>query len=115
MTLTLVPLRIPSGWTTFYNVFNEVYPEDFTTNDYIHCWEFKEDILQFRHLSHHRILDLGWYPEFDCTGEYTLVLVDSTNEELDWGNPIYCLRTRDYSKLIEIIEDLLLKVSEGRL
>jgi len=61
-----------------YNQFTEVRPDSFFDEEFEYKWEFKQDILQFRHSDNERILDLGWFPEFKPTGKYKIVL--------DWAN-----------------------------
>ncbi len=46
MTIQLVPLRIPLGWTVEWNVLTQVSPEHFINEDHEHRWEYNEDLFQ---------------------------------------------------------------------
>lgn len=76
MTLPLVHLEIPNGWTINHNIFTEACPEKFLSEDYEYRWEFNENILQIVNISRKKILDLGWYPEFCPSGEYCIMLIE---------------------------------------
>lgn len=120
MEYKLVSLRIPRGWTVNFNEFYEVSPEDFINNDYENRWEFKQGIYQAVQPDRRRILDLGWYPEFSCDGEYSLMLVEQFDEGQDvevdpWMNPILRIDSRDIKVIIEQIEIVMKEVSEGKL
>jgi hypothetical protein len=50
-------------------------------------WELNEDILQAVYSDNegnHYTLDLGWYPEFDINGHFTICLI----KNYDWENPL---------------------------
>jgi hypothetical protein len=110
MNLKLVPLRIPSGWYVTLNDFTESYPERFIDDDYEHRWEFKEDILQLRSKSRKKLIDLGWYPEFQVGGQYKLLLVDTSeenDEESFYWNVIFEFESRSIEEIKTKIEELL--------
>ncbi|WP_248925047.1 hypothetical protein [Paenibacillus hamazuiensis] len=119
MTLPLVPLNIPNGWIINKNIFTEVCPERFHNDDYEDRWEFNEDILQIVNTSQRRIIDLGWYPEFNLDGQYCLKVVEWTNnweEQTEyWIQPIMKYYSRDIKEIKNKIEDLIMKITEGRL
>jgi hypothetical protein len=116
MTLRLVPLRIPSGWSIIKNSFTEANPDSFHDEEYEHVWEFQEDILQLRNKNLKRIVDLGWYPSHKAEGQYCLVLVD-TSEDNDEGtfywNVIEKYRSRNINEIRTKIEELLNNVNQG--
>ncbi|GAA3413629.1 hypothetical protein ACFFNY_06875 [Paenibacillus hodogayensis] len=115
MSLKHVPLRVPSGWRVRFNEFTEADSDSFVDEYHEQLWEFKEDLLQFEY-DDKRILDLGWYPEFNPKGRYKLVLIDSANNgERDRENPIYVFESRNVKEIIEKVEFLLTEVSNGRL
>lgn len=119
MILPLVPLRIPIGWTMEWNVFNEVSPDDFRDAEHEHRTEYCEDLLHIVNYKNNKILDLGWYPEGQPKGQYTLVLINQYDDEEQqisaWDNPIVRFKTRDIDKLKLKIEEVLLKVTRGEL
>ncbi|HEY2491731.1 MAG TPA: hypothetical protein VGI33_02210 [Paenibacillus sp.] len=116
MTPPLVPLRIPSGWTVNYNEFREVKADEFINDDNENRWEFSEAIFQFNHINN-RILDLGWYPEHSCKGNYRLKLIESSEmPEIQieaWNKPILNFETRCTEILMKKIEEILIEVSNG--
>src|SRR5262245_48260938 len=71
----LQQLRITMGWSVNYNNgFYEVDPSFENVND---NFIFKQDMLQLKHEKRNRLLDLGWYPEFEYeNGNYGLVLYE---------------------------------------
>ena len=118
MTLPLVPLKIPNEWEVEHNIFTEVCPERFNNDDYEYRWEFNEDILQIRNTYKRRILDLGWYPEFNPLGQYCFVLVEIEDNEMQlvcWDQPIIKYYPRNIEDIKNKIEELLEKVTEGQL
>lgn len=118
MTNHLVPLRIPTGWTIAWNVFTEVNPEEFLIEDYEHRWEFNEDLFQFENQKYKKILDLGWYPEFDPRGRYRLVLLGQHEEEQesywDWTKPLVNFETRSITEIIIKTEEILKQISDDK-
>lgn len=48
-------------------------------------WSFKEDILQIEFVDDKYLIDIGWYPEFDPNGAFTIKVVN----DFDWSNPIF--------------------------
>ncbi|AIQ42188.1 hypothetical protein MKZ24_17980 [Paenibacillus sp. FSL R7-0297] len=119
MNLQLVPLRIPIGWTIKWNVFTEVSPEDFTDEEHEHRWEYNEDLFQFVNYNRKKILDLGWYPEFQPNGQYRLLLIHKSDDEeqqfADWANPLEVFNSRNIDEVKLKIEEILLKVTRGEM
>lgn len=106
-----------------WNNFTQAEPEHFVNADYIHVWEFQEDIIYFRNEKKKRILDLGWYPAHQPEGQYTVMLIrikeieNHTEDELneDWENPFLTYKTRNINELEKRINWILKEVSEDRL
>ncbi|MEM6471867.1 MAG: hypothetical protein AAF802_20070 [Planctomycetota bacterium] len=74
MNPPLQTLIVTPGWSVGYHQFLAVDPPSHSTEDVIPWW-FKEDLFQARHDRFDRLIDLGWYPEFDFSdGEFGLVL-----------------------------------------
>lgn len=118
MTIQLVPLRFPIGWTIEWNVFTDVSPDEFINEEHEHRWEYNEDMFQLVNYRQKKILDLGWYPEFQPNGQYRLVLIQQYDDNEDdqtnsWDNPIIKFETRSISDVIVKIEELLDQVSKG--
>ena len=107
--LLLQPLRIPSGWTVNYNEFKEIEPEFETFDD--RSGEFKEDILQLVHPRAGVIVDLGWYPQHQRRGRFTLLAVRINDDDQagEWDRPLERMRTRSKQKVVRTIESWLVK------
>src|SRR4051812_8605614 len=96
------PLRIPGGWLVDYNELREVDPAALLTGD--DGWRYlDEDLLQIVEAREDYRLDVGWYPELDETGAFTLVMIRGG----DWDNPVFTFSTRSLPALVEQIEDRL--------
>lgn len=87
--MSLMPLRIPMGYAICFNKFSDVEPIPCKSEDgFIDNWEyFTEDILQIARMqlvdgvwglpsSGKLIIDLGWYPDSQISGQYRLVQVN---------------------------------------
>ena len=93
----LQPLRIPTGWSVKYNSFTEYDPDDAAE----HFDELCEDLLQLENGD--LLIDLGWYPEGDITGQYRLYLLDGT-KALPFEMPLEIFNSRSKQEIIEKIE-----------
>lgn len=94
----LQPLRIPFGWTVQYNNFSEY---DLEKDGEKYRFELVEDLLQLK--NHNLLIDLGWYPSMDVTGEYVLYLVD-TKKDRPFECPIEVFHTRVKAEIIAKLE-----------
>lgn len=110
MKLELQELKIPAGWFISYNQFYNIYPTEETVDSVDSV--FMEDILQFTNDSRHRLLDLGWYPEFDFIGgAYKMVVYEG-----DFcGKLLYELKSKSKKEIVSEINRLLLDITEGHL
>ncbi|WP_094265748.1 hypothetical protein [Paludifilum halophilum] len=91
-------LIIYPGWTVTYNKFIELNPLQLSPDD--ENWLlFTQDLLQL-HCGEDLLLDLGWYPEADPSGQYRLELIKNTN----WEKPLLSFSSRDKSEITELIE-----------
>ncbi len=97
-TFELQPLRIHSDWTIKYNTFSEYDPE---SDNPEYAAELCEDLLQLENKN--LLIDLGWYPEFDISGSYTLRLVDITNEN-PFDFPLEQFKSKSKNEIICRIE-----------
>lgn len=99
----LQALRIPMKWTVNYNaLYERSCPNDFTDKNYRFMYDFTEDILQLALKD--VIIDVGWYPEFDENGKYTILMIYKN----DWNKPVFKFDTKNKDELVQKIEHLLL-------
>lgn len=119
MKLPLVQLNIPDEWIINRNIFTEASPEKFQDEDYEYRLEFNEDILQIINTHRRRIIDLGWYPEFNVNGQYRLMVIEWTNDCEQqpefWDHPLIKYCSRDIEDIKKKIEGLAKKVTEGQI
>lgn len=112
--MTLMQLRIPTGYAVTYNKFYDVDPISQADSDFIENWEcFTEDLLQIVKIGikngawyvpdrEKRLLfDLGWYPDSSIDGQYTLEVVDG-----EW-NVFKSISTKDRKVIKEKLEEWL--------
>lgn len=92
-------LHIHSGWIVKYNYFSEYDPK---TDGSRHIEELCEDLLQLE--NNNLLIDLGWYPEFDINGSYTLLLIDTLNDNA-FDFPLMQFKTKDKNEILSKIEN----------
>jgi hypothetical protein len=103
----LVPLKIPTGWTVRFNSFLEVEPT-IENGVFVNGDLFDEDLLWIeRVVPEDRtwpkwVLDLGWYPSEDITGNYQLTLLLG-----DWEHISKIYTTKDYKEVQNTINHWL--------
>ena len=111
--LNLIQLKVPAGYAVVYNKFYDVEPilsED--SDDFIENWGFfTEDLLQIIKLKIKKgkwyvperedtiLFDIGWYPDSNINGEYSLQLVDG-----EW-NEIKSISSKDRFVIKEVLEE----------
>lgn len=112
--LNLQPLRIPDGWTVVFNKFENIDPESVSKSDEdTWLFAFSEDILYIRSEASRKQnkqlelqtlgIDLGWYPEGDPNGSFTLYAI--LNE--DWENPLLTFSSRCKDDIVRTLEKWL--------
>ncbi len=69
-----VPLQVPAGWEIKQNHFYNVLVEE-KLNGGLLDYPFYEDILYMVNRNRMVAIDLGWYPDSDPTGNYSLKLL----------------------------------------
>ncbi len=107
--MELQNLQIPQGWFISYNQFYDIEPCKDTVED-VNTF-FNQDILQFRHDAADRLIDLGWYPEFDWeNGAFKLVVYEGDFR----GKLLYELQTKDKDKVVSEINRILLAITNYR-
>ncbi len=94
----LQPLRISTGWTVAYNMFSEYDPEKDGAE---YACELCEDLLQLK--NQNLLIDLGWYPQGDIEGSYTLCLVDAAKDS-PFASPLEVFRTKSKQEVVYKIE-----------
>lgn len=72
--IRLRSLQIPGGWLVVFNHFYDVEPSEARNGDLLD-FPFYQDILYMQNDSRRMGLDLGWYPDSDPDGAYTLQLI----------------------------------------
>lgn len=70
--------------------------------------DLKEDLAQIEYPAG-VVIDIGWYPEFDRSGTFTLVVV----ENQDWEVPRYRTRCSSVAALCRAIPEAV-RAAEGR-
>lgn len=112
--LNLQPLRIPDGWTVVFNKFEDIDPESVSKSDKdTWLFAFSEDILYIRSETSRKQnkqlelqtlgIDLGWYPEGDPNGSFTLYAI--LNE--DWEKPLLTFSSRCKDDIVRTLEKWL--------
>lgn len=114
----LMPLKVPAGWAVTYNKFLDWVP--FSQDEIDRSTSFTEDVLQIVKLDlidgnyiipkKHILIDLGWYPDCDIKGEYTLecAIIDPDSQSL-W-NTLTKFSSRDAELIKSTIEDWLCRL-----
>lgn len=97
MEFELQPLRIQAGWKIEYNNFTE-YSIDIHGEKY--CFELNEDLLRLTNEIADLTIDLGWYPAFNLSGSYLLMLVKGDA----WDKPLEQVTTRSKEEVVSCIE-----------
>jgi hypothetical protein len=105
--ISLQPLQFPAGWHVVCNQFFDIEPGEDLYIDGLpegNAWElFLQDMLLIRNDSKKLNLDLGWQPEADPSGLFTLRLIK--NE--DWSNPVASFETSSKSEIVDKINSWL--------
>ncbi|TYQ15358.1 UNVERIFIED_CONTAM: hypothetical protein Cloal_1801 [Acetivibrio alkalicellulosi] len=87
---------------------NVVY-NDFDINDKMplskQIYSLKEDLFQVNYNNKY-IIDVGWYPEFNKSGKFNIVIIKDCN----WEKPIEKKSCNDIKTLKVYIEEFSLKV-----
>jgi hypothetical protein len=98
----LVPLRVEGGWVVKHNQLRDIDPVQLGPSD--ERWSLlKEDLLQLKKHGDDLLLDVGWYPDQNPTGEYGIMAI----VEGDWDHPIAEFATRSLGELVTTLETML--------
>lgn len=62
----------------------------------------KEDLFQVDYFGRY-IIDVGWYPEFNAKGNFTICLIKDCN----WSDPILIKKCRDLNQLGEYMKEFI--------
>ncbi|MDF2885247.1 MAG: hypothetical protein K0R54_5819 [Clostridiaceae bacterium] len=99
--IKLMPLCIPSEWKITWNCFFQISIEDAkrecSWNSY-----FTEDLLLIKSFDKNIIIDLGWLPDMDLSGQYKLCIYKQEEEE-----PFIAFESRLYDEISERINNFL--------
>jgi hypothetical protein len=112
--ISMQTLRVPAGWKICKNIFYDVQPDpelkiEGMTNDEV--WFLFEQELLFAEFENPRwILDMGWTPDCDPSGEFHLRLV---KEDYRTNEPIAICKTKDKNEIVEAINQTMARISRG--
>lgn len=109
---TLIPLQVPQNWAVLYNSFYEEEPI-IVDGEISNLLAYKEDVLsivQVQYLTGKGYsiitkgywLDLGWYPDGDPEGNYSLVLFKE-----NWENILVRFEAKEQATIQAAINSLL--------
>lgn len=111
----LQPLRIPPGWYFLFNKLEQIEPERLDKNDRVWLFHFVEDILYMERKNQRKInkkveeqvigIDLGWYPDGEPQGAYTLLAILDHN----WEEPLLQYRSRCTQEVVDQLEEWLFR------
>lgn len=99
----LYPIRVPlSNWRFIYNKLQILEPDEMSADQ--DAWDsvLTQDILNMRSERGEQtvILDLGWYPDGEPSGQYRLIaLLDE-----DYLNPILEFTSRSTKEVVDTLE-----------
>ena len=106
----LQPLRIPPNWTILQHKLMNIEPKELNKNDDKWLTMSVEDILQIeKHLKRKinkkveqqkLIIDLGWYPDGEHSGNFRLVAILNNN----WEFPLLQFTSRSKKEIVETLE-----------
>lgn len=97
MYYELQPLRIPAGWKVEFNNFSEYDMNEHGEKD---SFELNEDLLQLYNEKANLMIDLGWYPAHDISGNYLLSLV----RDFNWECPLEEISSKSKKEIVSYIE-----------
>lgn len=99
----LQPIRIPiSDWRFVYNKLESLEPDDLSADDPAWNFTLTQDILNMRSDRGEQtvIIDLGWYPDGDPSGEYRLIALLDEN----YLDPILEFTSRSTREIVDTLE-----------
>lgn len=67
----------------------------------------KEDLFQVNYFGIY-VIDVGWYPEFQETGSFRLLLI----KDYDWYEPLIEKKSRDLYELRQYMEECIVLVKK---
>lgn len=85
--------------TVIYEDFDYNPNESFEAQEF----SFKEDLLQVK-LDDNHLVDVGWSPEFDENGFFTIQVIRSK----DWENPLIKRTEKEFEQLVSVLKSILL-------
>jgi hypothetical protein len=112
-----IDFRTPAGWNVAYHELYDIQPcdadsiEGFTDDFPIWHSHFGQDLLQIINVQSGILLDVGWGPSFDPSGQFRLCLIKVQNDQFDWTAPLLTFETRDLLALRAKIDALMIEHS----
>ena len=116
----LMSFKVPGGWAVTYNQFFDLSVGNIPSG-HVDLELFGEDLLQIMRMdpgegSHiiseegHFLIDLGWYPEADPKGNYSLKLAYVTPLKTPKWETITAFRSKDRFEIRDTLETWLAKL-----
>ncbi len=105
----LVPLKIHTGWLVSYNNF--YYSDALETH-------FNERLLIIVNEYFRRIIDLGWYPKSNPSGEYCIIVAvmsEGVHGLGYWNGPLAYFKSKDIHSIIEKLNEYMAQINAGNL
>jgi hypothetical protein len=65
-------------------------------------FSLKEDLFQVNYQDKY-IIDIGWYPEFDPKGKFTISVI----KDFDWINPIFIKKSSILNRVTGFVEEAI--------
>lgn len=100
--IKLMPLCIPPEWEITWNCFFQISIEDAKKREGSWNSYFTEDLLLIKSFDQNIIIDLGWLPDMDLSGQYKLYIYKQEEEE-----PFIVFESRFYAEILEGINNFL--------
>ena len=109
MNPPLQELIVTPGWKVEYHQFHVIDTATAAADEEIR-FLFKEDMYQARNDGSDRMIDLGWYPEFDlANGEFRLVLYAGDFR----GELLREFRTKSRQSVVDTMNEWFNAVTDG--
>lgn len=85
--------------------YNDLYIDPIKShNEQIYA--LKEDLIQINFENKNIVIDVGWYPEFDPKGSFTIKVIQDSN----WEKPLFEKKTKNVEELYKILNEEVNKI-----
>ena len=108
LSFGFVDLNLGESWKLTYNKLSSLDPEENDLSEmeleYYVLGLLTEDLLQIENSKRALLIDVGWYPDSEPTGNFVLLLLNIFREGgANWEAPLFKFETRSLAILIEEI------------